>query len=397
MPGYENDWGEDNTLRILPSVRYQLSEAVDLHLDAGLRVREQKADYLSFGQATQSTDRTLNVSPRLTGVADWGVAHHWMLGLDYFRTRYHYDSQASWSNDHDRNQRSTQAVYAQDSLGLTDTTWLTLGARHEWVRTAQEDNPAFLPHKNSDVGMWSAGLRQALSDSVSLFVKAERSARYASFDELRDYAAGWTTTPLKTQTGKLYSLGANWQKAGQYSTLTVWQGKYRNEIATDAFGSNVNLDPTKRRGVSLNSYWQLDKALWLAVSGTYQVVKFDQGAYQGNWVPAVPRVTAYARIDWQALPQLSLSLAERYQGEQYLDNDQSNSFGEKIPSYRWMDVAATFRPTGKKSVYVSAILHNAENRKGAYDYGVSSSFTPGAYNAYPLPGRYLIVKAGVDF
>lgn len=398
MPGYDYDWGEDKTVNLMPGMRLQLADQLNLYLDTGFRERKQDAGYYAFGAyTTQSTDRTLNLSPRLAGENEWGVAHNWMLGLDYSRTRYNFDSQSGFGNAHDRNHRSIQAVYAQDSMGLTDSTWLTLGARHEWIRTAQEGNPGFLPHKDAEAAMWSAGLRQALSDKVSLFAKAERSVRYATFDELRDYAAGWTPLPLDTQSGKLYTLGANWQKDGQYSTLTVWRGKYHDEIATDPFGSNTNLDPTRREGVSLNSYWKLDKALWLALAGTYQEVKFDKGAWRGNWVPAVPRLTGSARLDWQLLESLSLSLAERYQGEQYLDNDQANNFGVKIPSYHWMDVSASFRPTGAKSVYVSATLHNAENRKGAYDYGVASAFVPGSYNAYPLPGRYLVVKAGVDF
>lgn len=405
-----NDWATDETTQVLPGMSYQLTEAMTLYLDGGFRVREQNAGYYdptwrdSLGEAV---DRTVSVSPRLVGVSRWIVDHRWVVGVDYYRTRYHYDTQiqaySPWADApvHERYKRDTRAVYAQDSLALTERTWLTLGARHEWVKSNKESDPAFLPGEDEQVGVWSAGLRHTLSDKVALFAKAERSARYATIDELRPpygYTSCTTSVcPLATQTGKLYSLGAEWHEGGQYSTLTLWRGKYHNEIAYDpSTFTNTNLDPTQREGASLNSYWQLDKNLWLAVSGTYQEARFDGGSYAGNFVPVVPRVTGYARFDWQVLPQLSLSLAERYQGKQHYDNDQDNHVGAQIPSYRWMDIAATFRPTGAKSVYVSAILHNAENRKGAYDYAVASA-TGTNYNAYPLPGRYLIVKAGVDF
>jgi iron complex outermembrane receptor protein len=32
-----------------------------------------------------------------------------------------------------------------------------------------------------------------------------------------------------------------------------------------------------------------------------------------------------------------------------------------------------------------------------YDYAVASSFTPGRFSAYPLPGRSYLLKAGVTF
>ena len=32
-----------------------------------------------------------------------------------------------------------------------------------------------------------------------------------------------------------------------------------------------------------------------------------------------------------------------------------------------------------------------------YDYAIASSFTPGRFSAYPLPGRSYLVKAGVTF
>ncbi len=32
-----------------------------------------------------------------------------------------------------------------------------------------------------------------------------------------------------------------------------------------------------------------------------------------------------------------------------------------------------------------------------YDYAIASQFTSGTFNAYPLPGRTYVVKAGITF
>ncbi len=32
-----------------------------------------------------------------------------------------------------------------------------------------------------------------------------------------------------------------------------------------------------------------------------------------------------------------------------------------------------------------------------YDYAIASTFTPGRFSAYPLPGRTFLVKAGATF
>jgi len=178
--------------------------------------------------------------------------------------------------------------------------------------------------------------------------------------------------------------------------LTAWQGDFKNEIHYDvgAF-ENVNLDPTRRQGVSLNTRWQLDNTLWLTLAGSYQRAEFRRGAYAGNEVPLVPRQTGYARFDWSPLSVVTLSIAQRYVGNQFFDNDQSNDFGQRIPSYRRSDLElkATEPSSG---AWLKVGVYNLED-KIVFDYGVRSTFTPGVYNAYPLPDRHVMVSLGADF
>jgi iron complex outermembrane receptor protein len=230
-----------------------------------------------------------------------------------------------------------------------------------------------------------------------LFANVEKSARFASVDEFfeLDPVLFFTSLdPLDVQTGRLYSTGVAWRDGAQRAVLTLWKGRFRNEIHYDVnAGENVNLDPTERYGVSLNSHWQLHDTLWLTLNGGYQRARFSKGAYTDNEVPLVPRQTGYARLDWQVLPVLSLSLAQRYNGSSYFDNDQTNDFGQRIPSYRRSDLQVEVK---QSSYWLRAGVYNLED-KIVYDYGVRSTFTPGVYNAYPLPDRHVMASIGADW
>ena len=82
-----------------------------------------------------------------------------------------------------------------------------------------------------------------------------------------------------------------------------------------------------------------------------------------------------------------------YVSNRYFDNDQTNDFDEKIPSYTTVDLQAShvyadFRLTGR----VNNLLDDNH-----YDYGVRSTFSPGVYNAYPLPERTYLFTVSRDF
>jgi iron complex outermembrane receptor protein len=416
-----NDWADQQGLQILPGVAFQLSDAMTLHLDGGWRIKRQQ--YFidgGFGYTSYTEAQTVHssVNPRLVGNLQTGaMAHQWIVGLDFHGSEFQRDVSLDKSSFNqpihqvDIAQRNS-GLYLLNSMALTDSTLLTAGIRHEWVYTRAKDryDPAAptVPccgdaqaepfDISQQAEMWNVGLRQNINDRFALFANLEKSARFASVDEFFELDPVLFVTsldPLKVQTGRLASTGIGWHADGQRAVLTFWDGDFRNEIHYDANAfENINLDPTRRYGVSLNSRWQLNEAFWLTVNGSYQRARFSQGAYKDNEVPLVPRQTGYARLDWQAMSWLSLSIAQRYVGRRYFDNDQSNTFGERIPSYRRSDLQ--LQASHSQGYWVRAGVYNLED-KTVFDYGVSSSFSPGVYNAYPLPDRHLMVSAGVDW
>jgi outer membrane receptor for ferrienterochelin and colicin len=73
-----------------------------------------------------------------------------------------------------------------------------------------------------------------------------------------------------------------------------------------------------------------------------------------------------------------------YVGEQYYDNDQSTSFGRKMPEYTVVDVAASLDQGNWR---LSAPVRNLMNEH-YYIYAIRSVTAP-TFNAYPAPERSL--------
>lgn len=420
-----NDWAEQRGVHLMPGVRVALADDLALQVDASLRWREQRSfleGTWGFSAWTGADTRTLSLSPRLIGSGSaGGRAHHWALGADVHDTRFERDAAL------DENTRRTPihqvdidqqiaALWWHSQLVLTPAATLTLGARHEWVETRgrdrfdptapappcfslQCDGPADPLDLDQDTGMYSIGLRYAIGEFAAAFVNLDRSARYATVDEMfeshYDFVTDVTThvlEPLHIQRGTTASTGLSWHRAGQFSTLTLWRGDYDDEIHFDAMTfDNINLDPTRRYGVSLNSSWQLERNLRLGFAASWQRARFRAGPHDGNEVPLVPRQTAHIRLDWQALDWLGVSVTHRYLGKRHFDNDQSNDFGARMPSWRRTDLA--LRAT-RARLFAELGVYNIENRV-VYDYAVRSNYAAGTFNAYPLPERHVMASIGV--
>jgi len=86
---------------------------------------------------------------------------------------------------------------------------------------------------------------------------------------------------------------------------------------------------------------------------------------------------------------LVLDATARYWSSRRFDNDQPNT-QPKIPANATVDL----RLSGEYDrLFWSFTVNNLFDTK-YYDYGIASAFTPGVFNAYPLPGRTFLLKAG---
>jgi iron complex outermembrane receptor protein len=281
-------------------------------------------------------------------------------------------------------------------------TRVDFGARLQWVRFSGKDRvdagapgawdsaaPDF--DRSDRVHMLELGLRHDLREHLALFTKASRSARLATVDELFEskfdpasFASARVFSPLEPQTSTGLDLGLDYHQDATRITLTAYYLKLRNEIHFDAASfDNVNLDPTHRHGLELVAEHAFSPAFRLRGNYAYTRARFRDGPHDGNELPLVPRHTASLAGIWTLQPATRLAATVRYEGEKYFDNDQANDFGRKIPAYTLVDLKLSH----ERDAWTAGLAVNNLFDREAYDYGVRSTFSPGVYNAYPLPER----------
>ena len=75
-----------------------------------------------------------------------------------------------------------------------------------------------------------------------------------------------------------------------------------------------------------------------------------------------------------------------------MDNDQANT-QRRIPA----DATVDLKLSGAIDHFFWSFSVNNVLNALYYDYAIASTFTPGRFSAYPLPGRSYLLKAGVTF
>ena len=172
-----------------------------------------------------------------------------------------------------------------------------------------------------------------------------------------------------------------------------------NEIYYNAITyQNMNLSPTSRYGLELEGTHHYSDVFDLTASYSYTVAKFREGIYgginvSGNNIPLVPRNRLSLSPSWKMSENNSLSANVNYVGEQYFDNDQTNTFSQKMPAYVTLDMKLLHR---EGAWLWTATVNNLFNGR-YFTYAVASTTTNGRYNAYPMPGRNMMLNASYRF
>ena len=134
-------------------------------------------------------------------------------------------------------------------------------------------------------------------------------------------------------------------------------------------------------------------AVRLKAQLAYTRAEFTEGKWKGNDVPLVSRWTGGGGVSWDIWKKLAVFDADvRYVGERRFDNDQAN-FQPLIPSRTLVDL----RIGGEAGwAHYSLAVQNLFDQH-YFDYGIASTSTYNSYNAYPMPGRTVMGRFGVNF
>ena len=414
------DFGDKQGANATAGFTKMLANGVELIVDGGVRNKQQQAVfYSSFGNsAVDSVLQTWSLTPRLRITNPvFGLGSTILTGIDYYDAAYGSNRGQALGGTaihiYDLRQR-TLSGYFQQTLALAPTTDFSYGGRIQGTNltardTVNDNAPgnfgavASTPlDTNQTNHALHIGLEHRLTDMFSVFGRAasayrtpnvdERVSSGPSFDSNFNPIAGNFT--LKTQTSNDVEAGFRVKAGALNVQSSVYNMNLTNELQFDPVNFyNRNLDPTRRYGSETSADFRASETVLVRGGVALTRAVFREGQYAGQDVPLVSRFTASAGVTWNIWQNyLVLDATARYWSSRRMDNDQAN-VQPVIPANATVDL----KLSGVYDRYFwSASVNNLLDVK-YYDYAVASSFTPGRFSAYPLPGRSFLVKAGVNF
>jgi iron complex outermembrane receptor protein len=393
---------------------------VDLIVDGGVRDKKQQAGFFgdSLTEPFNYVDthlQTWSFTPRLSIKAPvFELPSAIMTGIDYYDANYHSNRpefQGAPPLDVFTGSQKTLAAYWQQTIGILPTTDFSYGGRIQRTSATASDlldpnAPGYFgesqisPLNTSEVNhALHIGIEHRFNDVFSVFGRAASAFRTPNIDER--IGASPTFDPLvppnfnlKTQTSDDVEGGFR-VKTGKFELQSsIYNMNLTNEIHFDPVNFiDYNLDPTRRYGSETSATYRATDTLLFRGGFAYTRAVFREGPFTGNDIPLVSRYTANAGVSWNAWKRfLMVDATVRYWSSRRMDNDQPND-QPLIPANATVD----FKLSGEYERYFWSLSVNNVFNVLYYDYAIASAFTPGAFSAYPLPGRTYLLKAGAKF
>lgn len=391
-----------------------------LTLAADVGTRSKDIDALFFAAAwpefrrSSADTSTASLRGLWKGTA-FGRDNHLSLGVDWADWDFEARSAGSKAaiSSPDRREVSDQrnaALYLQNNLWLRPETRLTVGWRGERVRQSIDVPNSY----GSDLGKtrrsdtlhaYELALREDFGRGWAGHVRVGKSFRVANVDENRCWSSPCSL--LSPQTSRDGELGVEWRGAASTVKAAVFASRLDNELyfnrLVDGFGANMNLDPTRRRGLELEAGTVFGGGVDASVRYAFTDAQFRRGSVydgvdvSGKTIPLVPRHRVSLALGWQIDRDTRASLFAVYTGKQRYDNDPANRH-RNMPSYTVVDFKLVRQlDIAFEGVELSLGVNNLFNRK-YYSYGiVNDPLNPTSFNVYPDWRRSVHVSAKIRF
>ena len=366
-------------------------------------------------------------SPRAKyNAADFLNGSEFIFGLDYFK----------WDRTHTRATNPTTiltqpfgvadldqtniGVYGRGTFGVTEQLTAVLGFRHEQQDGEANDavdaaaptsfgttnNAARPTSQKLKNNAYDLGATYSMESGVNIEVSTSRAFRVANSDEVfvdafnnDTFENDRTFLFLEPQVSYTHEIGVSLARNQTFLSASIFQTDTRNEIRLDPVAFvNTNYSVTQRRGIELQTTWRDERLL---VKGNYSYIqpKFLNGERGGvslanKDIPLVPRNKIGLSADLGLAKNYMVGAKLNYTGDQFMTNDEINSFGRKIPSYSVLDLNIR-KNAGLWTLAVN--VNNALNRE-YFTFAVNSTTVGNdAFNFFPLPERSIFLTANYAF
>lgn len=369
-----NDFSNIDATRLSVGGSVALNDQWLLSLDTSTRKDDLVSEFSGFPFAQNRTQLTL--SPKLQGSFNMLKSNHnIIIGQDIERGRY--------EDPISLGKPKTNSSYVQLTSAITDRVDLVTGYRYG----KHVNNISFTPKVSDSVSAGSVGLFWKATERTNVWLRADQNFRFATIDEHTFTTPGST---LDTQTGESFELGVEYRVNQHKLKAQIYQLDLKKEItfdptATGPFsmfgfdGANINLDPTRRRGISLSANSALTERLDAQLQVGLVDGKFTAGSFDGQRIPHVPKTSITGTLNYRPLEQTNLAIESLYTGSKFADSDFNNT--SKVKAVLVHNLAVTQKwKYFSASVRVNNVLDKRYN-----DYTVLNSLGEPAF--YPAAER----------
>ena len=251
---------------------------------------------------------------------------------------------------HGEARRLTQAGFASAQLDLTPRLSARAGMRVDAIRVEFDDQLADTSQGPRTLSAASPFVAlSARSGAGMVYASLTAGFRAPTLNQLYDRrpfiafplpAFTISNGELEPQRSWSYEVGGRWDgAAGQASSLTFYDVFVHDEIDFDlSTFSYANLGKSRHAGLLGVTQWPLPGALKLTASGTVSPTTLRGGALDGNQINAVPKGSAFGRLEWSPVKWLGMDAGVRWVAKQFLDKDNQHPLGE----YATVDLGASF-------------------------------------------------------
>ena len=378
---FQNDYSDtsSSTFRLSTALLINSSWKVENDFSYRNDHRDFMGSYTGAPATTIDTqDReSFEISPRIIGHKD---KHKFTLGFDALHTDYLLVTSYGPQGD----KQKIHAIYGQLQTQVNSKTTLTGGIRYAEAEDNIHTSNVIL---NDDVTVGSIGVTHKPLENTRLYARADQNYRFAKVDEHTNTSV---SVGLKTQTGTSWETGIEWTKNNDKHTARLYRLNLNNEIGHTANGwYNMNLESTRRIGMSLSSQKQINENLLIGAGYDYIDSELTEGTNAGAKVPLVAEHHFTAFTEYQFSKKHKLTSEIEYTGERYLSSDYQNVVAP-------LEASTVFNLIGSHTVddwtlnfRVNNVLNEKYNASGA-----KGSSNPG-YN--PAPERNFLLTAKYTF
>ncbi|MSQ58838.1 MAG: TonB-dependent receptor [Betaproteobacteria bacterium] len=374
---------------------------------ADLSYRNRDTSSFQIGTNVEAKSEAFAVSPRVRLPFHLGaVEYAFTAGVDWDRWDYQSNRVSTFSTTDLASTQENRAVYAQNTFSFPSLTTLILGGRAQKVEYEARDAASAQPYaagsQSRNLQAYEVQVKQAFGESWVAYGKLGQSFRLATVDEVYAPFGGPSFDAIVTFLGPQKShdreVGLQMKRRRVQGRWVAYHMNLTNEIHFDPVTfSNTNYPPSQRYGSEFDVAWRLSDRFVIPGNATYTRAKFRSGSVGGTDVsgkelPLVPRYKANIGLLWNAADTVSGGVSLNWVGEQRFDNDESNTFADKIPAFATVDtrLGARFGPC-----LLSGEIRNLLNEK-YYTYGVRSLSSLN-FNAYPAAERSFLVTGQCRF